>query len=885
MNVTVALRELAEMANAEPSQSGDGSASEEKAAVVAELAELLGEQVLRLNTYQLSTCIWAFAKLGGLPEPLLERLLARALTQLTEFSDVQLCKLLWALGRMRHHPGEEWLAPAAAEAEKRAPGLDTQGLSNVAWALARLSSRPEGLLKALARAAEEKADAFTAQGLCNFLYAMAILRYGPGQLLDVLADTASKKLQDFSPKGVANTMWAFSQLGYRPTALLDEVAARIDLQFAYCTHTDAAVLLVATARIASSSTGSSSSSDGDGGSAADDRGDVSRVSSEAAASTSSSSGRSSARDDSGKEGAGARYTELIDYLLARLFAGERAQRLKPEEVAAVLWALGKMRHHPSSCLKPLSAAVASRVGQLKGQALSNVVWAVARLNGAHAWDLELQQQLLQQVLRPQRFTPQHLANIAWAAGRLDPQDECKAVLVLLAQQAADRVEEVGPHHATLLLWAMAKKKVGMGQQAGAEPQRMGNPVLDPAMMSALAGYQLAAGSGVGVAASGGGTGSGLGSVYSSGAASSSDGVKYDAWGDAASGETGREEGAANEYAAAVAAAAAAFDGYASDGNSSADEGGYDSDDEPGLELVAAAAWPRSTWSTSKPATPAASASSPSAAASSQGEGRSLSLSSSVEGGAGLREGRGPEEPEEDDARQSGMVEDSEEGEAAARLIRQLGNAWVTSSPALFNDQDVTLLLWAVARLDRRLPPRAEAAAAEWLAKKAGTLPTQQLAMATWALARMGPPLSEDQVMLDAVVQAAPRHVDALASRDLANLVHSLGRFGYCPDEHLLDTLAVAAADRMHSLSPDELVNTLWGFAMLGHHPGALLGMVAKRAESGTLALDPWHLSCLSWCAYRLGHTADDTVGAGIRNTEARMRDEALAAEGSSVALA
>lgn len=60
--------------------------------------------------------------------------------------------------------------------------------------------------------------------------------------------------------------------------------------------------------------------------------------------------------------------------------------------------LGKMQYVPAATKEQLGTAVSRCCGQLRGQALSNVLWSMARLHECSPWDGQLQQALLKQVL-------------------------------------------------------------------------------------------------------------------------------------------------------------------------------------------------------------------------------------------------------------------------------------------------------------------------------------------------------------------------------------------------------------------------------------------------------------------------------------------------------
>jgi hypothetical protein len=68
---------------------------------------------------------------------------------------------------------------------------DLQGLSNTAWAFAKLGFSSPVLFEALAEAAVGKLDAFTAQGLSNTAWAYATMGHYHPALVQQLAEQVS----------------------------------------------------------------------------------------------------------------------------------------------------------------------------------------------------------------------------------------------------------------------------------------------------------------------------------------------------------------------------------------------------------------------------------------------------------------------------------------------------------------------------------------------------------------------------------------------------------------------------------------------------------------------------------------------------------------------
>ncbi|KAJ1459401.1 hypothetical protein M885DRAFT_511337 [Pelagophyceae sp. CCMP2097] len=120
-------------------------------------------------------------------------------------------------------------------------------LSNACWAAARLRSDVDSqpLLRAVAEAAPGRMAHFNAQGLSNVAWAYAKMideasefdsEYAPEtdvsrtRLFDALAVAARAKMKSFSPQGLAITAWAFSKTKTAAPALYAAIATEAQVQ-------------------------------------------------------------------------------------------------------------------------------------------------------------------------------------------------------------------------------------------------------------------------------------------------------------------------------------------------------------------------------------------------------------------------------------------------------------------------------------------------------------------------------------------------------------------------------------------------------------------------------------------------------------------------------
>jgi RAP domain len=87
-----------------------------------------------------------------------------------------------------------------------------QGLSNTAWAFAKLNHETPKLFEAIARAAQVHFHDFNAQGLANTAWSFATMHHDAPALLNAIANAAQVQINEFSPQALSNTAWSFAAL-------------------------------------------------------------------------------------------------------------------------------------------------------------------------------------------------------------------------------------------------------------------------------------------------------------------------------------------------------------------------------------------------------------------------------------------------------------------------------------------------------------------------------------------------------------------------------------------------------------------------------------------------------------------------------------------------
>ncbi|GFR50854.1 hypothetical protein Agub_g13137 [Astrephomene gubernaculifera] len=158
------------------------------------------------------------------------------------FVPQDLSSILWALERLRPNGREELVQALAAECKRRSfAGFNPQGLSNAAWALAKM-----GCGEAFASSGHQQQDWFKAAAIAasapgamsganaqewsNLLYAFALLRHrpGPGLLQAVQAEVHLEVLHNSAnSQDCASLLWSLAILGLHEQRLVDVLGERL----------------------------------------------------------------------------------------------------------------------------------------------------------------------------------------------------------------------------------------------------------------------------------------------------------------------------------------------------------------------------------------------------------------------------------------------------------------------------------------------------------------------------------------------------------------------------------------------------------------------------------------------------------------------------------
>ncbi|KAK9818101.1 hypothetical protein WJX72_007196 [[Myrmecia] bisecta] len=102
---------------------------------------------------------------------------------------------------------------------------------------------------------------------------------------------------------------------------------------------------------------------------------------------------------------------------------------------------------------------------------------------------------------------------------------------------------------------------------------------------------------------------------------------------------------------------------------------------------------------------------------------------------------------------------------------------------------------------------------------------------------------------------------AFSRQHLANTLWGYATLDCDPGQDMLSTLADAMARRAGECNPQEVSNTVWAFAKLGHYNEALMDTFAREAESRIWEFSQQNLANMAWAFGKLSHFAPSLLDA------------------------
>mmetsp|Transcript_22652 Transcript_22652/g.69176 ORF Transcript_22652/g.69176 Transcript_22652/m.69176 type:complete len:900 (+) Transcript_22652:100-2799(+) len=191
---------------------------------------LLDRKARSARAGDVANLLWSFARIGE-PHPLLFEALSRtALRRAAVLNEHQISMICWSLATARCRSDlvvELFLTLAQQEATHTMAGFTTQGLSNVAWAFAKLEISAAHTFQAISEQVALRLDSFKPQELANLCWAFATSKQPlpagfEGQVIS--------RLGHFRPQELVAIAWAFTHLSHEDLQLFGSIADEVHLR-------------------------------------------------------------------------------------------------------------------------------------------------------------------------------------------------------------------------------------------------------------------------------------------------------------------------------------------------------------------------------------------------------------------------------------------------------------------------------------------------------------------------------------------------------------------------------------------------------------------------------------------------------------------------------
>jgi len=390
-------------------------------------ARLGGEEV---TARVVANLFWAAARLEASDERMLHAVVRDAVLVVSELTPQGLANVSWALATLSSSAaaGSPLCGALAAHATRRIDALKSQELTSTAWGFARLRTcvANAGFCAALTDSMCARVPTLAPRDLVGLAWAVTSLDACRQGLHPVIAQTAPARLHEFRPPDVAGLAWVFAK-GCRSGA--EEEA------------NDAIVPVPET----------------NWGTRVENIGRASGVGAEFVF---KACAESAAHLDDFCPRALANLTWAAAVMVAGdkpflvAVAGATAlalDRLGPQDIANLAWSFGRFAAKDAQLLTALAQCAFARAQELEPRALSGIAWALAIANTGN---VDSSTALACAALpRLRSFEPRALANLAWAVARL--REGGAGLPRALAEATLAQMRDFAPRAFVNVLWALA----------------------------------------------------------------------------------------------------------------------------------------------------------------------------------------------------------------------------------------------------------------------------------------------------------------------------------------------------------------------------------------------------------------------------------------------
>lgn len=204
---------------------------------VSHSLELMDPREVQCQT--ISNVLWSMATIRMEHEQMLNTLCALAMANLAHFKAFELSTSLWALAKLgspndNHSEVTRMFGFASSHIQKNIEEFNFRCLATVAWAFATNRRSDASLFRSISAQVKPLAGTANCQEIANTVWAFGTAGFHDAGLFSVLADVAASKLEEFKPQEISNTLWGFATNGFFRDVFFERAAWILQEMHAGC---------------------------------------------------------------------------------------------------------------------------------------------------------------------------------------------------------------------------------------------------------------------------------------------------------------------------------------------------------------------------------------------------------------------------------------------------------------------------------------------------------------------------------------------------------------------------------------------------------------------------------------------------------------------------
>ena len=217
VNLSTAIHRLAKLTANDPR----AQAELQQHKTMGELLQAITTAFARLDSGEvqpqsLSNVAWSLAAMRLLDRPLIQVVAQLTVANINRFKPFELSTMLWALAKLGSmQQAKTWSAKsvfhaAAAHIMKQVQHFGFRCLATTAWAFATAKQRHARLFRSIASRMVLMVHVANCQEMANTTWAFGTADFHDDQLFTELAEKALLRLDEFKPQELSNMLWGFA---------------------------------------------------------------------------------------------------------------------------------------------------------------------------------------------------------------------------------------------------------------------------------------------------------------------------------------------------------------------------------------------------------------------------------------------------------------------------------------------------------------------------------------------------------------------------------------------------------------------------------------------------------------------------------------------------